>query len=76
MTMSDGLDRVLGMSKKRKVEASPAGRDVRITFRLTAADRVAFEAAALKSRRNLSDWLVGVGQDAAKPARRGKGGGS
>ena len=41
-----------------------------ISLRLTVADRVAFEAAAVKSRRNLSDWLVGVGQAAAKLAKR------
>ena len=58
------------MAKERKAEAAPVGRGARISLRLTVADRVAFEAAAVKSRRNLSDWLVGVGQAAAKLAKR------
>ena len=62
------------MTKEQVSKASPAGRGARISLRLSAVDREAFEEAALKSRRNLSDWLVGVGQDAAERARRGKGG--
>lgn len=56
----------------KETKATP-GRGARIGLRLTVADRAAFEDAAGKANRTLSDWVVQVCRVAAKPARRGKG---
>ena len=54
------------MTKKNTSKAVADGwRDARISLRLTSADRAAFEAAAARDNRTLSDWTVLVCREAA-----------